>query len=122
MLQLNNPNGAFTAAGAPLNALEGSPHGPALSRPHLPRAVMSVQEVEVAGASLHGVDDQLVAAVEVEHDDLEQSTRAVEPQAKLTGGAVLVRFAGKHPVRRGMHGVIGPDPELECRRLNLHAP
>lgn len=42
-------------------------------------SVMSVQEAEVAGANLHGMDDQLVAAIEVEHDDLKQSTGGVEP-------------------------------------------
>jgi len=82
---------------------------------------MSVQEVEVVGACLHSVDYQLVAAVEVEHDDLEQPTGGVETQAKLASGAVLVRFAGKCPVCRGMQGVLGPDPMLECRRVYLHA-
>jgi predicted HAD superfamily Cof-like phosphohydrolase len=40
-----------------------------------------VEEVEVLAASLHGVDDQFVAAVEAEYDDLEEAADSVESEA-----------------------------------------
>lgn len=39
------------------------------------------------------MNQQFVAAVKAKHDDLEEAAGRVEPEAQLTGRAVLVRSA-----------------------------
>ena len=83
--------------------------------------VRSLQQAQIGGAGLHCVDDQLIAAVEAQHDDLEHAAGCVEPRAELAGGAALIRFAGVGPVGRGVDGVLGADAVLERGGVDLHA-
>ena len=62
-----------------------------------------------------------MTAVEVEHDDLEQSAGGVESQAELAGRVVLVWFAGVGPVCCGVQGILWSHTMLECRGVDLHA-
>ena len=81
----------------------------------------SVEEVEVLAACLHGVNHELVAAVEAEHDDLEEAAGGVESEAQLPGRAVIVKVADEHGMLGGMDGVIRRDSVPASGVVDLHA-
>lgn len=62
----------------------------------------------------HGVDDELVTALEDEDDGLEEARLSVEPEAKFTVGPVVVieGFDPLGPVR-GVRGILWVHPVLE---------
>jgi hypothetical protein len=66
----------------------------------------SVEEVEVLAARLHSVNHELMAAVEAEYHDLEESAGGVEPEAQLPGRAVFIQVADVHGMLGGMDGLI----------------
>ena len=57
-------------------------------------------------ACLHGVNHELVAAVEAEYHDLEEATGAVESEPQLPGRAVFIQVADVHSMLGGMDGII----------------
>ena len=83
--------------------------------------VRSVQQAQVGGACLHCVDDQLVAAIEAQDDDLEDAASGVEPQTELAGRVTLVRFTGIRPVCGSVDGILRSHAVLERGRVDLHA-
>lgn len=66
------------------------------------------------------MDHQLIAAVEAQHDQLQQPTCAVEPEPKLTRRTPLVQLSDVHAALRRRDGVLGSDPVFECRPMNPH--
>lgn len=69
----------------------------------------------------HGVDQQPVAAVEAEHDDLETPAVGVEAEAYLTCRVVLVQVTDDESMLSGVHRVVGFSSVLACGVVNLHA-
>ncbi len=80
-----------------------------------------IEKVEVLRSGLHGVDQELVAAVETKHDEFKQAASCVKPEAELACGTVFVQFGEKHCMLGGMQGIVGIDAVLTCRVMNLHA-
>ncbi len=88
----------------------GALHGKALRRLPTSPSVhtgLSVEEVEVLTSRLHRMDQQLVAAVEAQDDDLEQPTRGVEAETELPCRAVVVHVAEENGMLGGMDRVVG---------------
>ncbi len=56
----------------------------------------SVEQVKVLSACPHGVDDELIAAVEAEDDNLEKAAGRVETKAQLPRWTVVVQVAYEH--------------------------
>lgn len=79
----------------------------------------SGQEVVVLGASFHGMDDELVAAVEEQDDELEQPAGHVEAEAELSGWTVVIEI--RHIERAACRGdgAAGINAVLECGGMNL---
>lgn len=66
------------------------------------------------------MNDQLVTAVETQHDQLEQAAGTVEAQPELTGGAVIVEVTDEDRITGCAHGVVGLNAMLERRRVDPH--
>lgn len=81
----------------------------------------SVEKVEVLAARLHGVNHELMAAVEAEYHDLEESAGGVEPEARLPGRAVFIQLADEHGMLGGMDGIIWRDAVPARGVVDLHA-
>jgi hypothetical protein len=81
----------------------------------------SVEEVEVLAARLHSVNHELMAAVEAEYHDLEESAGGVEPEAQLPGRAVFIQVADVHGMLGGMDGIIWRDAVPARGVVDLHA-
>ena len=81
----------------------------------------SVQEVQVLSACLHRMNQQLVAAVEAEHHDLEEAARHVESEAQLPGRSVVVQIGYEDGVLGSVDGVSGINSVLEGGVVDLHA-
>lgn len=77
--------------------------------------------VEVLAAGFHGVDDEFIAAVEAERDDLEDAAGRVESEAKLPGGAVVAEVGYEDGMLGGMDGVLRVDAVLAGGVVDLHA-
>jgi hypothetical protein len=58
------------------------------------------------------MDDQLVAAVEDEHDGLQQSPLGVEAEPKLPRRRILVQVLNPDRPRGSLDCVLGGDPVL----------
>lgn len=74
--------------------------------------MLSVEQSEHLGTRLHGVDHQVVAAVENENDSLKQSTVAVEAESKLSRRAVVVEVLNLQSPGRGLCCIFELDPVL----------
>lgn len=72
------------------------------------------EQVEVLAASLHGMDDELVAAIEGHDREFQESAAAVEAEDELLGRHVIVRVAGIDPVLRRVQNVRLAEAVLEC--------
>lgn len=70
---------------------------------------------------LHGVDQELVAAVEAKHYELQKSSSCVEAQPKLTCWIVLVQVADEQGVLRRVDSVLGFDSVFASRVVDFHA-
>lgn len=81
----------------------------------------SVKKVQVPAPRLHGVNEQLVTAVEAKHDDLEEPTRRVEPEAQLAGRSVLLQIGDEDRMLGSVDGISRIDPVLARGIVNLHA-
>ncbi len=64
------------------------------------------QQVKVFGTGFHRVDEQLVPAVEDEHDRLEEPARCVEAKAELTRRAVVIEIRDEGRMLRGLDSVL----------------
>lgn len=73
---------------------------------------LSVEQVENGPPRLHGVDDELVAAVEPHDDQLEQATVAIEAKDELLRRKVVVGFALVNATRGGVEDVVVSDAVL----------
>lgn len=79
------------------------------------------EEVEVLAPCFHGVDQQLAAAVELQDDDLQQTTRRVEPEAELSCRTVLVQVTDEDRALGSVDGVMGIDPVPAGGGVDPHA-
>ena len=79
----------------------------------------SVEEVEVEASRLPGVDHQVVAAVELQDDELKQVTGAVEPDTELPLRAGLVEVTHEDRSLRGEGRVVGTTPCLSADAWTL---
>jgi hypothetical protein len=66
------------------------------------------------------VDDQLVATVEAQNDELEQAPGTVEPWAELSCWAVIVEVADKDRIAGCEQRVVRLNAVLERRRVDVH--
>ncbi len=82
---------------------------------------LSVEQVEDRPPCLHGVNDELIAAVERDVGEFEQATVSVEAKDELLRGKVVVRFALVGPTRGGVKDVLVSDAVLAGRVIDLHA-
>ena len=80
------------------------------------------QEVQVLPASRHGVDDNLVPALEDEDHRLQEAGTGVETQAQLPSwrAALVERLDPQRPHRR-LDRILRGDAVLECARVDVHA-
>ena len=67
------------------------------------------------------MDEQLVATVEAEHDELQQSAGGVETQAELTGWALVVQIGRVDGMFGRVDAVLLRDAVLTCGLMDLHA-
>ena len=67
------------------------------------------------------MDQQLVAAVEAQNDDLEQPTRGVEAETQLPSRAVVIQVAEEDGVLGGVDSVVRTYAVALCRGVDPHA-
>jgi hypothetical protein len=67
------------------------------------------------------MNDELLAAVEGQDREFEESAAPVEAQDELFGGHVIIWIAGVDPVLGRTQDVALTDPVLERREVDLHA-
>lgn len=66
------------------------------------------------------MDEQLVAAVEPEYDELEQPSGRVEPEAKLPTRTALVELSDVDRMFCRVEPVLGFDVVLQCSGVDIH--
>ena len=69
----------------------------------------SGEQVEVMRPRLHGVDEQLVSAIEPEDDQFEEPARRIEPQPEFPRWTVLVENRDVDRTLRGIDAVSASD-------------
>ena len=84
-------------------------------------SVLSVKEVEVLASGLHRMDQQLVAAVEAQDDDLKQATCGVEAETELPSRAAVVQVTYEDRVLGGMDSIVGSYAVPLRRGVDLHS-
>ena len=84
-------------------------------------SVLSVKEVEVLASGLHCRDQQLVAAVEAQDDDLKQATCGVEAETELPSRAAVVQVTYEDRVLGGMDSIVGSYAVPLRRGVDLHS-
>lgn len=77
------------------------------------------QEVVVLEACLHGMDHELVPAVELHDDEIQETADFIEAKPELPCRIVIVEVCDIRRLGRGGQNALRIDPVLEGRRVNF---